>query len=159
VKYSVFSPAFLALGIVFSFLGPAVAADDHKHEKHAHESANLHLNKGAKWETDAPLRKGMEAIRRDVEAALPKIHNKSLSEEEYVKLADGLLSHVQGIMAECKLPPENDAQLHIVLEKIIAGSDALRAGQKRSIGAKKIVAALDDYGKHFNHPDWKNLPH
>ena len=51
--------AFAILGAV-SAIAPATAADSHSHDA---APAVLKLNDGARWQTDAALRTGMESIR------------------------------------------------------------------------------------------------
>ncbi len=55
-------------------LGPAaLAADTHAHG-HGAAPAKLQLDHGKKWATDAPLRRGMEAIREAVHGAPAPLH-------------------------------------------------------------------------------------
>ena len=56
--------------------------------------------------------------------------------------------------AYCKLPEEADAQLHVVLAEILEGVDAMRVGPDRLGGARRVVRALEAYGRHFDHPNW-----
>ena len=70
------SSRLLACGAVAIFAGllstaPAVAADSHRHDTHA---AVLQLDHGARWQTDAALRTGMEAIRDALARAIPQVH-------------------------------------------------------------------------------------
>jgi hypothetical protein len=63
------------------------------------------------------------------------------------------------MVANCKLDPEADANLHIILEQILEGAEALQGKEKKNprAGANRVVAALNDYGKYFDHPGWKKL--
>jgi hypothetical protein len=58
------------------------------------------------------------------------------------------------VTANCKLPEEADAQLHIVLAEIIEGIDVIKTGADRLRGAMRVVLALEVYGRNFDHPDW-----
>jgi hypothetical protein len=70
------------------------------------------------------------------------------------------LDEVQSITANCKLPADVDAQLHLVLTQIIDGAEAMKAGKAADLGFAKVVAGMDDYGNHFDHPGWKGpAPH
>ncbi|MEW6098304.1 MAG: hypothetical protein AB1666_03865 [Pseudomonadota bacterium] len=64
-------------------------------------------------------------------------------------------------MSNCKLPPEADAALHGILAQIAQGTDAMagKSKTKPRDGALKVVAALDEYGRTFDHPGWKKLHH
>jgi len=143
------SKTAIALAVALSFAGPAAygqAAHDHGH---AAGEAKLVLSQGKKWETDAPLRQGMENIR----SALG-------SHMKYEALAAKVSTEVAGIVQNCKLEPEADAQLHLVIADIMGGVEALEGkvkGETRRAGAEKIARALNAYGEHFDHAGWKRL--
>ena len=139
----------IAIAVALSFAGPAAygqAAHDHGH---AAGEAQLVLNQGKKWPTDAPLRQGMENIRSALGSPM-----------KYEALATKVSTEVAGIVQNCKLEPEADAQLHLVIADIMAGVEALEGkakGETRRAGAEKIARALDAYGEHFDHAGWKRL--
>jgi hypothetical protein len=67
---------------------------------------------------------------------------------------------VAGIVQNCKLEPEADAQLHIVIAELMAGAEAMEGkvkGETRRAGAERVAKALNAYGEHFEHPGWKRL--
>lgn len=141
-------------------IGPGVgAADTHAHKEQPGAAGALHLNNGAKWHTDAPLRKGMDGINHDLAAALPRIHDGKLSADGYRKLAERMEGHIDYMVKNCRLAPEVDAQAHVVLEQVIEGAGQMQAGPDRSAGAVKIVQALGAYGRHFEHPGWAAPSH
>jgi hypothetical protein len=142
--------AGVALGLALS--GPVLAGSDHSHPGHG--ALKLTLNKGQKWETDEPLRKGMSEMRNQIADALGRIHAKQFKSTDYVALADGLQTQVDYVTANCKLPGDADAQLHVVLTQILEGIDALRTASHGQQGAKRVAEALKAYGRHFNHPYW-----
>lgn len=115
----------------------AVAQDDHS----GHHPAVLTLDHGALWTTDAPLREGMATMR--AAAAAPDVTGLPA-------LVDAEVDH---IIAACQLPPEADAQLHIVIEQLVEAADLMRAGGEAE-GRDRIIAALNAYGAHFDHPGW-----
>jgi len=139
----------IAIAIALSFAGPAAygqAAHDHGH---AADEAKLVLNQGKKWPTDAPLRQGMENIRAALGSGM-----------KHDALATKVSAEVAGIVQNCKLEPEADAQLHIVIAEIMAGVEAMEGkvkGETPSAGAEKIGKALNAYGEHFDHAGWKHL--
>lgn len=138
----------------------ATAADLHSHEGAGSQA--LELNAGRKWATDAPLRKGTTEIRNAIARDKAAIHAGKLSEAGYNGLAKKIDTQVAYIVTNCKLPPEADAQLHLVLADIMQGSSAMKgkeSGVTRQAGAEKIIGALDAYGRHFEHPGWKRLAH
>jgi hypothetical protein len=134
----------------------AMAATDHAHE-HAATDA-LKLNAGQKWASDEPLRQSMTKIRALVDAKLPAVHRGKLDAKQYNVLGDEIEAQIGNIVQNCKLDPDADAALHVILAGMIEGNDALRgkdAQVKRSAGVVKVVHALDQYGKYFEHPGWK----
>jgi len=150
-------PSFpLSVVSPFSASLPAKAAHDHAQGT----QTPLQLNAGQKWETDAPLRKGMNAIHEQVSGALPKAHANSLTDAEYDALAEAVSGQFTYIVQNCHLKPEADAQLHIVLGHISQGIETVRgkeAGHPRPAGLLKIAQSLNAYGEHFNHQGWKPI--
>lgn len=139
---------------------PAAAAE-HRHE-HGAAPATLELNNGKKWETDAPLRKGMENIRGAMQAALSDIHGNKLSAAGYGALAKKVNGEVNDIVTNCKLEPKADAQLHLVIADILEGVEVMQGKAKkvrRPDGAVKVLGALEKYDSHFEHPGWQPLKH
>lgn len=141
---------------------PAFAAKDvHNHGHEAH-GATLQLNAGKKWETDAALRKAMGEIRQSMASSLHAIHENKLSARAYEGLAKKVEGNVGAIVANCKLPPEADAQLHLVVADLLAGAEQMagKAKQaKRMDGAVKVIGALDNYGKYFDDPSFQPIAH
>lgn len=135
----------------------AMAATDHAHE-HAAAAHALQLNSGQKWASDEPLRQSMTTIRDAVDAQLPAVHRGTLGAEQYDALGGEIETQIGNIIQNCKLDPEADQVLHVILAGMIEGNDALRgqdAKLKRSDGVVRVVQALEQYGKHFEHPGWK----
>jgi hypothetical protein len=146
--------AATALAFALALSSPALAATEHAHGGHGAAALELTLNKGQKWPTDGALRKGMGEMRSLLETSLGRIHAGQFTSADYVALADRVQAEVNYVTANCKLPEEADAQLHIVLGEILEGTDAMKAGADRSQGALRAVLALEAYGRHFDHPSW-----
>ena len=147
-----------ATGLALGLAGTGMAASDA--HKHGAETVKLSLDNGKKWATDAPLRKGMGNIYTQMQAALPEIHEDKLPVAKYNELAKKVGAEVGAIVAECKLEPKADAQLHLVIADMMAGLEAMEgkaAKVKRRAGAVKLLVALDQYGTHFDHPNWKPI--
>ncbi len=138
---------------------PAFAANNaHEHGHEAH-GATLQLNAGKKWETDAPLRKAMGEIRQSMASSLHAIHENKFSAQAYGGLAKKVEGAVGEIVANCKLPPAADAQLHIVVADLLAGAEQMAGKAKRMDGAVKVIGALDNYGKYFDDPGFQPIAH
>ncbi len=149
--------------VLLSMLGlvPAALAqgkDEHAGH-HAAGPAKLTLNAGKKWQTDASLRTGMITIRDQVQAALPGVHSGKYTKENYLALATTIEGALNTVIAQCKLPPDADAQLHLVLADLFAGTATMKAEGNRMAGVVKVIGALKSYGEYFDHPEWKPVVH
>jgi len=151
-------PMSLLVCVLLATGGPALAAE-HSHHEHAHHGAQLQLDNGKKWQSDEALRKSMAALRAAFAEKLGAIHAGKLSADGYRALGGKIDGEVANIVAQCKLEPKADAMLHIVIADLIAGADVMqgRAKGKPMAGAHKAAMALNAYGRHFDHPDWKAL--
>lgn len=139
----------LAITLALAFGAPLAYGQASHDHGHGAEEAKLVLNQGKKWTTDAPLRQGMENIRAALGSGM-----------KYGALAKTVNAEVAGIVQNCKLEPEADAQLHLVIADILAGVEAMEGkveGETRREGAEKLAKALDAYGEHFDHAGWKRL--
>ncbi len=151
--------AVLAAGLAAAFSLPAVAAEA-AHEHATAEGARLELNQGRKWQTDEPLRKGMNNMRAAIAADLEAIRANQASDAQYEALANKLTGEVAYVVANCKLDPRADAELHKVIAEVLAGAEAMQGkdpGVARSEGAARVAKALNTYGEFFDHPGWRDL--
>jgi hypothetical protein len=150
----------IAAALALAFAGPAFAAGETHSHDHAADEAKLVLNNGKKWQTDAPLRQGMSNIRSAVAKDVKAIHTGKVTPKQYEALAQKVTTEVAGIVQNCKLEPEADAQLHIVIADLMAGVEAMEGktqGETRQAGAERVAKALNAYGEHFDHVGWKRL--
>ena len=149
----------LAAGM-FVWTSVALAAEEPSHDHGHGEAGTLQLHDGARWGTDAPLQAGMTAIREDMATALSEIHRNELPGEGYVDLAERIETHLTGIIENCKLTPEADAQFHVLLARLYGGVAAMKQGADDSrAGAVQVVRALEAYPDYFEHPGWQPLAH
>ena len=116
--------AAIAAALVLGPL-PLALAQTHAHE-HADAPPALALDHGKRWQTDAPLRKHMTDLRASFANDLGRIHDGTLPPAEYVKLGAMVEAKVASIVDDCKLPPEADAQLHLIVAELIAGADVMQ---------------------------------
>lgn len=133
-------------------------------DEHAHHAGHgkLMLNDGQKWITDAPLRLAMNRISKALGARLPAIHENKLGSADYVALGKTIDDNVAYMVNNCQLPADSDAMLHLVLAEMVQGSEAMQGKTpdvKARAGAVKVVMALRNYGKYFDHPDWQPPTH
>jgi hypothetical protein len=140
---------------------PAAAQTQHDHMHHSSGAAvaQLQLDDGKKWPTDPTLRSGMAAIQAAFDADHPAIHAGKESDQQYAALADNIEAQVQGIVANCKLPPAADANLHYVIADLLQGVSLMRGqdpARTRHDGAALVHGALLAYPKYFDDPGWKD---
>ena len=150
-----FSVAALALGLALS--GAAFAATEHAQGSPGVAALELTLNNGQKWPTDEALRRGLGEMRSLLATSIGRIHAGQFTSAEYIALADRLHEQVDYVTANCKLPEEADAQLHIVLAEVLEGMDTMKTGADQVQGALRAVVALEAYGRHFEHPNWASI--
>jgi hypothetical protein len=68
-------------------------------------------------------------------------------------------TQVATIVAQCKLDPAADANLHLIIAELVAGADAMqgKSATAPAAGATQVLRALNQYGTYFNHPGWNPL--
>jgi hypothetical protein len=154
-----FRHAATGLLCLFLALFGQAYAEAAQHAGHGLGSAKLSLNHGKKWATDEPLRKGMETLRAAFAEHLHAIQKGKLPAAEFKALGEKTEKEVGNIIAQCKLEPEADAMLHLIITDMISGADIMTGKVKGSprAGAHKVVAALNNYGRYFDHPGWNSL--
>ena len=159
-------PSFLVITLATAALALATtsvrAQHDHEHG-HEHDTTtaaivNLKLDGGEKWPTDASLRKGMAEIHAAFEADHPAIHAGKQTDAQYEALAGRIDAQVNTIVANCKLPPAADANLHYVIADLLQGVGLMRGQdpkRTRHDGAALVHGALRAYGQYFDDPHWQ----
>ncbi len=138
--------------------GPVLAQQEHQHQHPGAAVANLELDAGHKWATDASLRSGMAQIRSAFDADHPAIHAGKETDAQYDALAARIESQVNDIVKNCKLPAAADANLHYVIADLLQGVSLMRGtdpAHTRHDGAALVHGALIAYGKYFDDPAWQ----
>ena len=157
------SPIALMLALALSSpLAVLAATDAHDHGKSAPHK--LELNAGKKWGTDDALRKAMSGIQTSVAQTLPAAHAGKASAADYDAFGKDVTAQVTYMVENCKLDPQADAQLHIIVADLMNGVEAAQGKhgeKKRASGVVKVAQAANAYGKHFDHAGWKaiQMPH
>ena len=150
----------LAAALALAAIVPAFASSAHDHERHAQDKPRITLDHGRKWATDAPLRNGMDAIRSELADKLPAIREGSLQPAASRALGASVESQVGYIVANCKLPEQADANLHVIVAELVQAADGLKAagdGKQARSAAMRAVKAVNMYGRYFDHPQWRPL--
>jgi hypothetical protein len=80
---------------------------------------------GRRWAPDPPLQQGMARVG----TALDSFERTAADEQAAATLGAETEAAVDHIFANCKLAPAADADLHVVLAELLAGSAALAEGR------------------------------
>jgi len=137
---------------------PAAAQTAHEHQHAGAAVANLELDAGRKWATDASLRSGMAQIRAAFDADHPAIHAGKETDAGYEALAARIESQINDIVKNCKLPAAADGNLHYVIADLLQGVSLMRGkdpARTRHDGAALVHGALIAYGRYFEDPGWQ----
>jgi len=147
-------------GMVLSLLGAtAIAAPANNDHDHGDGLAELKLDSGSKWAIDAPLSRAMTNIRNAMDKEYDAIHSNQLAEEKYAALAKKVTNEVNYMVENCKLEPEADAQLHLIIADLMEGSTAMESKTNAQHGAVKVIGAIEKYTTYFNDPNFKPIEH
>jgi len=148
-----------AVAVLASAAGTSARDATTPDQRSATESGQLRLNHGQKWTIDAPLRSGMDGIRALMTGTLHATQSPKLTSEDYAVVGAGVERQVGRIVAQCKLAPEADAVLHVIIGDLMTGAAIMQGKTKEepSQGAHRVVTALNNYGHYFSHPGWKPI--
>lgn len=141
--------AFILAGFTLGSAGASLAAAGHQGDHGAGGSETQQSEVGKRWATDAPLRRAMGTINQSVRQVLPAIHDDRLPSEQYGQLAESIRVQVAYMIDNCKLSAEADAQLHLIIRRLLAGADTMAGTTAQRDGALTVVDALGDYARYF----------
>lgn len=133
-------------------------SEEHQHH-HENQPSELVLDHGKKWSIDDSLHLGMTKIKHEIEANLDAIHYQQFTTEQYQALAVKLDNHLHFIFENCKLAPAADAQLHVLLARVMGGIDKMKHAANKKQGAVDIIRALQLYPEFFADSHWQALNH
>jgi hypothetical protein len=103
----------------------------------------------ALWPTDVGLRVGMSRIDAAVERATEVTH--PLSREQAEELARAVEQNVSYIIENCRLPPEPDAALHVLIGQMMAAAGQLRNEATAGTALTSLRGVLQVYRSTFDH--------
>lgn len=148
-------PAMLLIVSASAF--QTMAEEEHHH--HDVSEQKIALNEGEKWPIDESLHIGMSAIKGHITSNLKDIHYDRFSDAQYNQLAVELDEQLAYLFKNCQLPPKADAQLHILLAKVMQGVNAIKQTADKKQGVILVIQALKTYPRYFNDPAWLSLQH
>jgi hypothetical protein len=104
----------------------------------------------------------MGNIRQAMAGSLHAIHENRLSQRGYAGLAKKVENEVGNIVANCKLDPKADQQLHLIVAELLEGAGQMagktKTGQRQD-GAVQVIGALEKYGQYFADTGFKPIEH
>ncbi len=160
-KYSLtWAAAGLGLALSLSLVAMPSMAEEHDH--HDVSGLELQLNAGQKWETDAPLRQAMGEIGQTLNTSLDDIHNNQLDAAGYKAIAEEVNQQVAYMIENCQLEPQADAQLHIIIARLVGSAQRMQSQsdvQEKRNGAVELVGALDNYATYFSDAEFVKPVH
>lgn len=102
----------------------------------------------------------MGTLNESMRQTLPAIHENTLAGAQYVQLAEQIRGEVAYMIKNCKLAAAADAQLRLIIAKLLAGADTMaEQPAARRDGAVKVLGALNDYASYFAAPDFTLTEH
>lgn len=99
------------------------------------------------WTPDAPLMEGMSRVRTAVSGLEAAPGQAAVA--SHVAEVDEAIGYM---FANCRLEPEPDAALHIVLARLMAAGRELQADPSATAPVAEMRAALENYGALFHDP-------
>ena len=159
-KKWLYAIAFLVIaigGAAFWHLHGDTSHAHHGDASHAHHAARLTLDEGRKWATDDALRTGMQKIR-DMTAATAATAaagaHGSVDAAQAAQLGVGVEGQVNDLIAHCRLAPEADAVLHVLIGDLLRGASLMKTEAGVTEGFAVMLNALDQYPRYFDHAGW-----
>lgn len=154
----VLAPFAVSVGMVLlasSVSSPVSAADATEHHHHQQVAAPaLKLNAGKPWQTDAPLRDAMMNIRQATQGAEALQKAKGWDATQANALAKTIRDNIAFMVANCQLPPDADATLHVLIGRLATAADQLEQSEHRAAALIRIHDTLQLYPHYFYHTGW-----
>ncbi len=144
-------PLVVTIILAGLFAASAHAADQHGHEAHATDQDVLAPPEGRLWPTDAPLRTAMKRIQNAVEQATPTYQRNALTSAEAKTLAATVEESIAYMVANCRLAPEPDAALHVLIGRMMSAASSLQQDPSSRSGVPALISVLHDYQSTFDH--------
>ncbi|HEX4912002.1 MAG TPA: DnrO protein, partial [Permianibacter sp.] len=111
------------------------------------------------WETDAPLREAMMNIRQATHGAEALQKAKDLDATQANALAKTIRDNIAYMVANCQLPPDADATLHVLIGRLAIAADQLSENEQRVAALTTIHDTLQLYSRYFSHAGWSGPVH
>jgi hypothetical protein len=137
----------VALVVALGTAAPGAFAQSRAHAAPAATSAAP----AQRYASDATLRQQMREIRGEV-SALGHYEHGHLDPKTVTQLAGQIIGHVNTIISNCKLPPDADEALHLIIGPLLQHAAALQADPKKLDAIPPMREALAKYASQFDDP-------
>ena len=117
----------------------------------ANEHATQPASSASRWQAEPVLAAHMKEVGVAVDD-LAHYKQGHVGPAQGVALATIIEDHVNQIIANCKLPPEQDARLHAIIAPLLANAGALKTAPKRLELIEPMRKAMQDYRTAFASP-------
>ncbi len=135
-------------------------ADGHDaHAVSAHGMSEAPSPPPGGWATDEPLRAAMNRLSEATQKSAPAYERGELQPGEARALADQVEREVAYMVENCRLEPDADAALHVLIGRMMQAATALRADPSSPAGMPQLHSVLNDYANAFDHPGWRSDAH
>lgn len=134
----------------------AAPADAHRHADP--EAPGAAASTVAAYAGDAALRTAMERVRNAV-GAFDHARHGHMGPEQVRALSAHLDEQVVRVFRECRLPPREDASLHVILATLGKASRAMRESPGDFAPVDAMDRALADYARLFADPSARAEDH
>lgn len=141
--------ALILTAVVLASGLAAPAALAHRHA--APDPVAATTSTAPRYPADAALRTAMDRVRNAVEAFEHARHGH-MGPEQVRALADHLDAQVARVFQECRLEPQADASMHVLLGTLLKGSRAMRQAPGDFAPVAAMERALADYARLFDDP-------
>lgn len=131
-------------------VGTHASSEAHSHSRSEDHSVILTAPAGERWATDEPLRASMTRLRSAIEAR----QSGEIDANDARALAAIVEAEVAFMIANCKLPPQPDAALHILIGRMLSSVTELRKSPPDAEAVSDLAFVLHDYAQAFDHPGW-----
>lgn len=130
----------------------SAAAAQHGPDHATTSATDVQSAPATRWPADAALREGMRDIRLAV-VALEHYEHGHMGPAQATVLAQRIEGDVRDILATCKLAPEADAALHVILARLLREAGALKADPTDVRAIEPMRDALASYARQFDDPE------
>lgn len=153
---AIMRPITLWLSLALLLGVPASSAFAQQHT-HAAPAATTGTVPAQRYVTDATLRQQMREIHGEV-LALAGHEHTGLTPELASRSADQITGHVNTIIVNCRLPPDADAALHVIIGQLLQDASLLKKDPGSLEAIPRMRHALEQYARQFDDPGFPDSP-